>query len=152
VSATAPSKAAEPAATATATSAAAAFLSVQGVSKRLGQTQALLNVSMEARADELLVVLGPTGAGKTTLLRTIAGLEQPDSGSISLAGVDVTGLDPAPRDVALVFQNFSLYPRWTVRRNLEFPLRAPGRDIPEAEIQRRILTIVQHRAERAMPI
>jgi multiple sugar transport system ATP-binding protein len=114
------------------------FLSIRGLSKRLGRTQALLGVDMEARADELLVVLGPTGAGKTTLLRTIAGLEEPDAGSITMAGQDVTALDPAARDVALVFQNFSLYPRWSVRRNLEFPLRAPGRNIPEAEIRRRI--------------
>jgi multiple sugar transport system ATP-binding protein len=118
--------------------AAAPFLSLRGLSKRLGRTQALRGIDMEAHADELLVVLGPTGAGKTTLLRTIAGLEQPDTGSILMAGHDVTASDPAERDVALVFQNFSLYPRWTVRRNLEFPLRAPGRNIPEAEIQRRI--------------
>jgi multiple sugar transport system ATP-binding protein len=118
--------------------AAAPFLSIRGLSKRLGRTQALLGIGMEAHADELLVVLGPTGAGKTTLLRTIAGLAKPDTGSIMMAGRDVTASDPAERDVALVFQNFSLYPRWTVRRNLEFPLRAPGRNIPEAEIQRRI--------------
>lgn len=118
--------------------ATAPFLRVQGVSKRLGRTQALQGITIEAHADELLVVLGPTGAGKTTLLRTIAGLERPDAGSIHLAGRDVTELDPAARDVALVFQNFSLYPRWSVRRNLEFPLRAPGRNIPEAEIKRRI--------------
>jgi multiple sugar transport system ATP-binding protein len=116
----------------------AQFLSVRGVSKRLGRTQALLDVSLEVHTDELLVVLGPTGAGKTTLLRTIAGLEQPDRGSVNMAGQDVTALDPAERDVALVFQNFSLYPRWSVRKNLEFPLRAPGRNIAEAEIQRRI--------------
>jgi multiple sugar transport system ATP-binding protein len=119
-------------------SAATPFLSVRGLSKRLGRTQALHDVHLEAHADELLVVLGPTGAGKTTLLRAIAGLEQPDAGSIVMAGRDVTAMDPAARDVALVFQNFSLYPRWTVRRNLEFPLRAPGRHIPEAEIQRRV--------------
>jgi multiple sugar transport system ATP-binding protein len=113
-------------------------LSLRGVSKRLGQTQALRGIELEARADELLVVLGPTGAGKTTLLRTIAGLEEPDAGTVHMAGVDVTALDPAARDVALVFQNFSLYPRWSVRRNLEFPLRAPGRNLPEAEIRRRI--------------
>ncbi|MEO5767211.1 MAG: ATP-binding cassette domain-containing protein, partial [Polyangia bacterium] len=98
----------------TAAASEAPFLTVQGVSKRLGHTQALREVSLQARADELLVVLGPTGAGKTTLLRAIAGLEQPDSGTIAMAGEDVTGWDPARRDVALVFQNFSLYPRWTV--------------------------------------
>jgi multiple sugar transport system ATP-binding protein len=117
---------------------AAPFLSIRGLSKRLGRAQALLDVQLEARTDELLVVLGPTGAGKTTLLRAIAGLERPDAGSILIEGRDVTAADPAERDVALVFQNFSLYPRWTVRRNLEFPLRAPGRRVPEAEIQRRV--------------
>ncbi len=114
------------------------FLAVRGLSKRLGRTDALVDVAIDARADELLIVLGPTGAGKTTLLRSIAGLETPDAGSIVMDGQDVTGRDPAERDVALVFQNFSLYPRWTVRRNLEFPLRAPGRNIAEAEIQRRV--------------
>jgi multiple sugar transport system ATP-binding protein len=118
--------------------APAPFLRIRGVSKRLGQTQALRDVDLDAGSDELLVVLGPTGAGKTTLLRTIAGLERPDAGTITLAGRDVTALDPASRDVALVFQNFSLYPRWSVRRNLEFPLRAPGRNVPEDEIKRRV--------------
>lgn len=117
---------------------AAPFLSVRGVSKRLGATQALLGIDLEMQADELLVVLGPTGAGKTTLLRTLAGLVAPDSGSVHLGGRDVTRWDPAERDVALVFQNFSLYPRWSVRRNLEFPLRAPGRNLAQAEIQRRV--------------
>ena len=117
---------------------ASPFLTVRGLSKRLGQTQALLGIDLEAGADELLVVLGPTGAGKTTLLRTIAGLEHPDEGSIRMGARDVTSMDPAARDVALVFQNFSLYPRWTVRQNLEFPLRAPGRNIADPEIKRRI--------------
>jgi multiple sugar transport system ATP-binding protein len=108
------------------------------VSKRLGRVHALVDVDLEAYPDELLVVLGPTGAGKTTLLRTLAGLEQPDAGSVFMAGLDVTAMDPAERDVALVFQNFSLYPRWTVRHNLEFPLRAPGRRVAEDEIRRRI--------------
>jgi len=114
------------------------FLSVRGLSKQLGRTQALRDIQLDAQADELLVVLGPTGAGKTTLLRTIAGLERPDAGTIVMGGQDVTAHDPAARDVALVFQNFSLYPRWSVRRNLEFPLRAPGRRIPEEEIRRRV--------------
>ena len=99
----------------------APFLSLRGVSKRLGRTEALRAIDLDAGSDELLVVLGPTGAGKTTLLRTIAGLERPDRGAIVMAGRDVTALDPASRDIALVFQNFSLYPRWSVRKNLEFP-------------------------------
>jgi multiple sugar transport system ATP-binding protein len=117
---------------------AAPFVTVRGVRKRFGATEALAGVDFELGSDELLVVLGPTGAGKTTLLRALAGLERPDVGSVTMAGKDVTGHDPASRDVAFVFQNFSLYPRWTVRKNLEFPLRAPGRNVPEEEIRRRV--------------
>jgi multiple sugar transport system ATP-binding protein len=116
----------------------APFLEVRGVSKRFGKHQALMEVDLTLHPDELLVILGPTGAGKTTLLRTVAGLEAPDAGRITMAGVDVAARSPAERDVALVFQNFSLYPRWSVRRNLEFPLRAPGREVPADEIERRV--------------
>jgi len=114
------------------------FLRVQNVCKRYGRTDALREVNVQVGADELVVVLGPTGAGKTTLLRTIAGLDTPDRGSIEMAGADVTAVAPAARDVALVFQNFSLYPRWSVRKNLEFPLRAPGRNVAPDEIERRV--------------
>ena len=112
-----------------------AFLNVRGLTKRFGKTEALSQLDLEIRAGELFVVLGPTGAGKTTLLRTIAGLEQPDAGSIEMQGKDLARLSPSERDVALVFQNFSLYPDWSVRRNLEFPLRAPGRAVAEPKIQ-----------------
>jgi multiple sugar transport system ATP-binding protein len=118
--------------------AAPPFLAARGIFKRFGEAQALEGIDLELGADELLVVLGPTGAGKTTLLRTIAGLEQPDRGILTMDGSDVTRLAPAARDVAFVFQNFSLYPRWTVRENLEFPLRAPGRNVSDAEVRRRI--------------
>jgi multiple sugar transport system ATP-binding protein len=114
------------------------FLSIRDLTKTFGKVEALKHVSLEVGQDELLVVLGPTGAGKTTLLRAIAGLETPDGGTIQMDGRDVTGIAPAERDVALVFQNFSLYPGWSVRRNMEFPLRAPGRHLPEAEIKERV--------------
>jgi multiple sugar transport system ATP-binding protein len=117
---------------------AGSFLQIEGLSKRFGAAEALADVSLSVEQDELLVVLGPTGAGKTTLLRTIAGLESPEAGSIRMGGRDVTNLPPAERDVALVFQNFSLYPNWTVRRNLEFPLKAPCRRAPRAEVDRRV--------------
>jgi len=117
---------------------AAPFLTLRAVSKRFATTRALEGIDLELAADELLVVLGPTGAGKTTLLRTIAGLEQPDTGELRMGGQEVTGWEPSARDVALVFQNFSLYPRWSVRRNLEFPLRAPGLNLRGAEVERRI--------------
>lgn len=119
-------------------STSAPFLTVRNLVKRFGRLEALAAIDLEVRPDELLVILGPTGAGKTTLLRTLAGLETPDAGTITMAGQDMTRADPAARDVALVFQNFSLYPRWTVRKNLEFPLRAPGRAVPEQEVRRRI--------------
>jgi multiple sugar transport system ATP-binding protein len=114
------------------------FLTVRGVKKTFGRAPALAGVDLDVGKDELLVVLGPTGAGKTTLLRTIAGLETPTSGSIAMDGIDVLNRSPAERDVALVFQNFSLYPDWSVRKNIEFPLRAPGRRLDEATIRDRV--------------
>jgi multiple sugar transport system ATP-binding protein len=116
----------------------ATVLEARGLAKRFERVPALAGVDLVVGAGEIAVVLGPTGAGKTTLLRLLAGLETPDAGSIRLQGRDVTSVPPGERDVALVFQNFSLYPGWSVRRNLEFPLRAPGRDLAEAEIERRV--------------
>ncbi len=109
-----------------------------GIVKRFGSRAALAGVDLELGADELVVVLGPTGAGKTTLLRTIAGLETPDAGTVEIEGRDGSALAPADRDVAMVFQDFALYPDWTVRRNLEFPLKAPGRAVDDAERNRRV--------------
>ena len=114
------------------------FLELSQVSKSFGAIQALSAVDLDLGDDELLVVLGPTGAGKTTLLRTVAGLEHPDAGCVSMAGQDVTAWHPAQRDVAFVFQNFALYPDWTVRKNLAFPLKAPGRRKDAASIDRQI--------------
>ena len=116
----------------------APLLELSGVTRRFGAITALDAVDLQLGADELLVVLGPTGAGKTTLLRCIAGLEPLDAGRVSLSGREATHDPPAARDVALVFQNFSLYPDWTVRRNLEFPLRAPGRKLGRDERDARV--------------
>lgn len=115
-----------------------AALAVAGLTKRFGATVALESVDLALGEREILVVLGATGAGKTTLLRTIAGLERPDAGRVLLGGRDATQATPAERDVALVFQNFSLYPSWSVRQNLAFPLRAPGRALPASEIGERV--------------
>ena len=81
---------------------------MEGVSKRFASTRALEAIDLVLQQDELLVLLGPTGAGKTTLLRVIAGLESIEEGRISMAGQDLLQQSPAARDVALVFQNFSL--------------------------------------------
>lgn len=116
----------------------APWLKLEGVVRRFGAVEALAGIDLSLDGDELLVVLGPTGAGKTTLLRTLAGLETPDEGKIEMGGEDITHWLPARRDVAFVFQNFSLYPDWSVRRNLEFPLRAPGRQLAKGEIAERV--------------
>ncbi|MFN0009371.1 MAG: ABC transporter ATP-binding protein [Planctomycetota bacterium] len=113
-------------------------LEASGLAKSFGEVRALDGVDLVVGAGEFVVVLGPSGAGKTTLLRLIAGLERPDAGMIRLFGRNAAELSLAERDVALVFQNFSLYPNRTVRANLEFPLRAPGRRLPRAEIAERV--------------
>jgi multiple sugar transport system ATP-binding protein len=88
--------------------------------------RALDDVSLEVADGELLVLVGPSGCGKSTLLRIVAGLDAPDSGSVWIGGRDVTMLTPPERNVAMVFQDYALYPHMTVRGNLEFPLRVRG--------------------------
>jgi multiple sugar transport system ATP-binding protein len=97
---------------------------------------ALDDVELEGRPGELLVVVGPSGSGKSTLLRCVAGLEKPDSGSVFIASREVTRLRPGDRDVAMVFQEYALYPHVSVGGNISFGLRA--RKIPASEIARRV--------------
>ena len=97
---------------------------------------ALEDLSLDVRDGEFFVLLGPSGCGKTTALRCIAGLEEPSSGEVLIGGRDVTRLDPAARDVAMVFQTYALYPHLTVRRNIAFGLEV--RRVPAAEIARRV--------------
>ena len=115
-----------------------ASVTLRRVSKRFGQIQAVRDVSLAINDSEFVVLLGPSGAGKTTTLRLISGLERPDEGSILIDGQDVTHESPGARDVAFVFQQYSLYPHLTVYDNLAFPLRSPARRIPEAAIRRRV--------------
>jgi len=89
------------------------------------------------------VLLGPTGAGKTTTLRLIAGLEAPDAGDVRIAGASVLADMPAERDVAMVFQQYSLYPHLTVRDNLAFPLRSPILNWPEPAIAARVQEVAE---------
>ena len=116
-----------------------ADVSVNGVSKRFGDTLAVDDLSIEIEDGSFVVLLGPTGAGKTTALRLVAGLENPDAGSITIARRDVTVLPPAARDVTFVFQQYSLYPHLTVYDNLAFPLRSPARRLAEDEIKRKVM-------------
>jgi multiple sugar transport system ATP-binding protein len=108
------------------------------VSKSYGAVEAVRDFSLSIANGEFVVLLGPTGAGKTTTLRLIAGLEEPDQGNVVIQGRNVTADVPAERDVAFVFQQYSLYPHLTVYDNLAFPLRSPARRINENAIRRRV--------------
>ncbi|MGX0902190.1 multiple sugar transport system ATP-binding protein [Roseovarius sp. MBR-79] len=116
---------------------------LRGVSKRYGATVALDEVTMTVADGAFVVLLGPTGAGKTTTLRLIAGLEAPDAGDIAIDGRSVLRDTPAERDVAMVFQQYSLYPHLSVRDNLAFPLRSPALRTPEAEIARKVAEVAE---------
>lgn len=101
-------------------------LSLNKISKSFGGTTVLDGISLELEGGELLVLLGSSGCGKSTLLRIIAGLEEADHGEIYIDGRRVDQLRPRDRNVALVFQNYSLYPHMTVEKNLAFPLKVAG--------------------------
>lgn len=112
------------------------FTGPAGVSLR-----AVDNVSLAIADNELLVLVGPSGCGKTTLLRLIAGLEPPTAGTVAVAGQIVNHLSPKDRDVAMVFQNFALYPHLSVYDNLAFGLKL--RHVPRAEIGQRVREAAQ---------
>ena len=99
-----------------------AGISIQDVTKSFGAAHVLRGVSAELAQGEFLSLVGPSGCGKTTLLRIIAGLETADAGRVWIGGRDVTALRPAARDVAMVFQNYALYPHLTVLQNMAVPL------------------------------
>ncbi len=111
---------------------------LSNVSKTFGQTQAIKDVSLEIADGAFMVLLGPTGAGKTTTLRLISGLDAPDAGDIQIAGRSVIGDTPAQRNVAMVFQQYSLYPHMTVRENLAFPLKSPALRTPPDVIAKKV--------------
>ncbi len=116
---------------------------LQGVTKTFGSHVALDDVTMTVPNGSFVVLLGPTGAGKTTTLRMVSGLDTPDSGEIFIGGQSMRGLTPAQRNVAMVFQQYSLYPHLTVRQNLEFPLKSPLLNTPPAEITRKVNAIAE---------
>jgi multiple sugar transport system ATP-binding protein len=108
------------------------------VLKTFGKITALKEIDVDIREGEFFVLVGPTGAGKTTTLRVVSGLEKIDSGAIMIGDEDATGFSPAERDVAFVYQNFSLYPQLTVRQNLEFPLKSPLHREEQEEVDKRV--------------
>jgi multiple sugar transport system ATP-binding protein len=113
------------------------------VVKTFGKITALNEIDLDIKEGEFFVLVGPTGAGKTTTLRVVSGLEKIDSGAILLGDEDTADLSPADRDVAFVYQNFSLYPQLTVRQNLEFPLKSPLHREEQAVISKRVETVAE---------
>ncbi len=116
---------------------------LENIRKSFGDTNAVDGISMTIPDGAFVVLLGPTGAGKTTTLRLISGLEKLDAGRVSIGGQDVGQETPAQRDVAMVFQQYSLYPHMSVRDNLAFPLRSPVLRTPENEIAAKVKQIAE---------
>jgi multiple sugar transport system ATP-binding protein len=100
-----------------------ASLEVSGMTKKFGDVVAVSNLSFEIDDGEFIVIVGPSGCGKSTTLNCITGLEKPTEGQIEIGGEDVTGQRPQERDIAMVFQDYALYPHKSIRENLEFGLR-----------------------------
>lgn len=120
-----------------------AEVELRNVTKSYGDTLALDNVSMTIPDGAFVVLLGPTGAGKTTTLRMVSGLDLPDEGDVLMNGHSLNGLTPAQRNVAMVFQQYSLYPHLTVYENLAFPLRSPLLKSPEDQIKIKVQRVAE---------
>lgn len=113
-----------------------AGIALDRVSKKFGSVVVIRDLSLEIAPGEFVVFLGPSGSGKTTLLRMIAGLESIDAGTLTIDGVQSEGLAPGQRNLAMVFQNYALYPHMTVAENMAFGLRNIG--LPDATIRARV--------------
>ena len=111
-------------------------LKITGLHKHYSGFHAVKGIDLEVQSGEFTVLVGPSGCGKSTLLRMIAGLEEPSQGSIEIAGKDVTRARPRDHDIAMVFQNYALYPYMNVQDNIGFGLRA--RKVASAEIDKRV--------------
>jgi len=111
-------------------------LELKGLSKVLGGRVIIDNLDLQVKKGEMVSLLGPSGCGKTTTLRMIAGFLIPDSGTVTLAGKDVTTIGPEKRPSAMVFQNYALWPHMTVFKNVAYPLKV--RKINKAEIEKRV--------------
>jgi ABC-type sugar transport system ATPase subunit len=116
-------------------------IKLDGLTKRFGATPVLHPTTLHIADGEFVVVVGPSGCGKSTLLRLIAGLESPDEGRIRVGGRDVTGMEPAARGIAMVFQSYALYPHLSVHENIAFPLRIAK--LPRAEADARVRAVAE---------
>ena len=118
-----------------------ANVSIRDVRKRFGTTEVLHGVSVEIEDSEFVILVGPSGCGKSTLLRMIAGLENISDGEIAIAGQVVNNVAPKERDIAMVFQNYALYPHMTVRDNMAFALSLAK--LPKAMIDQQVARAAQ---------
>jgi multiple sugar transport system ATP-binding protein len=114
-----------------------AGIRIENVTKSYGSLTVLKDFSLDIADGEFVVFVGPSGCGKSTMLKILAGLEEASSGTIHIGDRDVTDLAPGDRDIAMVFQNYALYPHLTVRKNMGFGLKMRG--TPAAEIERRVV-------------
>ena len=112
-------------------------VTLKGIRKQFGSFVALDNIDLDIQPVEFFALLGPSGSGKTTTLRMIAGLDTPDEGVLEVDGKDVTYAPPGERDIAMVFQNYALYPHMTVRENIAFPLKMDK--VPKSQIGPRVI-------------
>lgn len=112
-------------------------ITLNGLTKRFEDVEAVKDMNIEVQEGEFLVLVGPSGCGKSTLLRLIAGLETPSEGEIWMGDDLVNDVEPADRNVAMVFQNYALYPHMSARRNMTFGARA-AREISDEELEQRV--------------
>src|SRR5438105_15793520 len=113
-----------------------ATVAFRKVTKRFDDVSALSEFSLDIHDGEFMVFVGPSGSGKTTALRLVAGLEAITSGEIFIGEREVSRIAPRDRDIAMVFQDYALYPQMTVEQNMAFGLKM--RKTPKAEVQRRV--------------
>ena len=118
-----------------------ASLRIENVSRHYGKVRALDDLSLEIPAESFVTLLGPSGCGKSTTLNIVAGLDRPDGGTILLGDEDITAVPPNERRMAMVFQNYALYPHMTAFDNIAFSLKLARR--PKAEIEERVTTVAE---------
>jgi putative spermidine/putrescine transport system ATP-binding protein len=117
------------------------YVQINNLSKRFGEARVFDAIDFAVEQGEICVLVGPSGCGKTTLLRAIAGLVEPDRGTIAIAGRDVTGLRPKDRGIGMVMQHYALFPNMSVEQNLSFGLEQ--QKLSPAEIRRRVATMIE---------